>query len=251
MHCYSILRKTSFFFFVAGIWLHAFHSAPAHAQEPFASFDFSFGAIYPAESAGGMYFGGALLTPFAQSGAWKWELGVSGGVSHRNYRQLAAVGSDSMPADPNLIPAAEIEFVRTLVPLSAALTLKLSFVELNLPNFPVIGWLSRTSVISVSGLKDVGILFRPKAIYTFLWSDEKFSNATTSVSDERRYEGWGWGGEFGMYISTDSDLTSTLSMIYQNATVARAEGNNLPLVPTAHEVKLDGFGFMFSLGFGF
>lgn len=220
---------------------------PAHAQEPFVSFDFTLGALYPAESAGGFYFGAALHKPFAQGGAWKWELDVNGGVTRRNYRELAAVASDSVAATPNLVPAAEIDFSRTLVPVAAGFTLKLSFAELNLPNFPVIGWLSRASVIGVSGLKDAGLLLRPKAMYTFLWSEENFSGS----GDERRYEGWGWGGEIGMYLSTDNDVASTLSVLYQNTTVDRKKGRDLPLLPAAQEVKLNGLGFLFSLGLGF
>ncbi len=242
--------------------LQAIPAIPARAQEPFASFDFIFGAIYPAESAGGIYLAGKLLKPVTQTGALKWELGAGGGFSHRDYQRLSAVRSANASADPNIIPAAVIDFSRTLVPVTLELSLKVSFMELNLPNFPLVGWLSRTSVKSVSGLKDVGILLRPKAIYTFLWSDEKFSNAiadpsnpgtpvTITASDERRYEGWGWGGEIGMYITTVSDVTSTLSVIYQNATVERQKGENTLLLPFNQEVDLDGFGFVFSLGLGF
>jgi hypothetical protein len=72
----------------------AFDAPPAHAQEPFASFDFTFGALYPAESAGGILLGGTLLKPLMQSGALKWELGLGGGFSHRSYQKLIWMGLD-------------------------------------------------------------------------------------------------------------------------------------------------------------
>jgi hypothetical protein len=246
----------------ATLFLQIFTAKTAYAQEPFASFDFTFGALYPAESAGGIFLGGTFLKPLVQSGALKWELGVGGGFSHRNYQRLSAIASSGQPADPGIVSAAEIDFSRTLVPVAAELSLKLSFMELNMPNFPLVGWLSRTGVKSVAGLKDVGLLFRPKAIYTFLSSDEKFSttaadplnpgtSVTVNVSDERRYEGWGWGGEIGMYMTTVSNTTATLAVIYQNTTLERQKGADQLFLPVNQEVDLDGFGFVFSLGFGF
>ena len=72
-----------------------------------------------------------------------------------------------------------------------------------------------------------------------------------TISDERRYEGWGWGGEIGMYLTTIGNVTSMFSATYQNVSAGREKGEDRPLLPLNQEVDLEGFGFLFSLGFGF
>lgn len=218
-------------------------AVPAHSQP--VSWDFTFGAIYPAEMAGGVYGSAWLGTSLDRAGVWKWDLAAGAAVHRRSFRDLAFVkGNEAAGARP----AAEIDFTRTMLPLMAGPVLKLSLLEMNLPNLPGLGWAAKTGVDKVTSLKDTGLLLRPFVSHTILWSRE--SNGNGTASEKRRYRDWGWGGEIGIYFTTDDGTTSTLSVLYHHVSVDRKQGSEAAGLPDNRQVNLNGVAFLLTMGFG-
>lgn len=218
-------------------------AAPAHSQ--LVSWDFTFGAIYPAEMAGGVCGGAWLGTSLDRAGVWKWDFAAGAAVHRRSFRDLAfVIGEETAAARP----VADIAFTRTMLPLMAGPVLKLSLLEMNLPNLPGLGWAAKTGVDKVTSLKDTGLLLRPFISHTMLWSRE--SNRTTAASERRKYRGWGGGGEIGIYFTTDDGITSTLSVLYHHVSVDRQQGSAAAGLPDNLQVHLNGVAFLLTMGFG-
>ncbi|MEK7728417.1 MAG: hypothetical protein AAB354_08380 [candidate division KSB1 bacterium] len=223
----------------------------AHAQSVWL--DFKFGAFYPTELRGGLYPNLALHKSIDRDGVLKWDIGVGAGYYHRSYRELAYVASGM----PNTTSAEQIDFTRKMMPLQIKLTMKISLVELNLPSFPGLGAIARKGMSKTTDLKDIGFLLRPYAARFKITSTEE--NAALQQSAEREYENWGGGAEVGIYISTVQNVTTTISVLYNRATAERTqldELNSLSEVdsvglPTAKKVRLNGYSFMLSMGWGF
>ncbi len=222
----------------------------AHAQS--VLFDFKFGAFYPADLPGGLFPNLALHKTIDRDGVLKWDVGVGAGYYRRGYRELVYVASGLGPS-----PAADqIAFTRQMTPLQIKLTMKISLVELNLPNFPGLGAIARAGMSKTTDLKDIGFLIRPYAARIKLKSTEE--NAVLQQSAEREYENWGWGAEVGIYISTVQNVTTTISVLYNRAMVelvqreiAAPTSVDTIGLPNAREIKLHGYGFMLSMGWGF
>jgi hypothetical protein len=174
------------------------------------------------------------------------DFSAGAGFHRRNYHDLTYVVGLSN-ADSR--PVADIDFTRTMLPMMFGPTIKISLLEMNLPNLPGIGWTAKTGVDKVTSLKDTGLLLRPYASYTMLWSDE--TNSTLGVSEERKYQDWGWGGEIGIYFTTDDGITSIISVLYNHASVERTKGVDESGLPNNREVKLNGVGFLLTMGFEF
>lgn len=223
-----------------------FVAPSTHAQSVY--FDFKFGAFYPAELPGGLYPNFALHKTLDRDGVLKWDLGIGAGYYRRSYRDLVYVANEP----PNYgVSAAEIDFTRKILPLVAKLTMKISLVELNLPSFPGLGTIARKGMSKTTDLKDVGFLFRPYGGYFTLKSAE--AKVDEQADGEAQYENWGWGTEIGIYLSTVQNVTTTISVIYNRITVDREIDRANPRAgyPIASEVKLNGYAFMLSMGWGF
>ncbi len=220
-------------------------AAPAHSQP--VSWDFTFGAIYPAEMAGGVYGSAWLAANLDRHGVWQWDVAVGVGFHRRHYRDLAFVANLFIEGE-GMRPVAEITFNRTMLPLMAGPVLKLSLLEINLPNLPGLGWAAKTGVDKVTSLKDTGLLLRPFVSHTILWSRE--SNSTAAASEKRKYRGWGGGGEIGIYFTTDDGITSTLSVLYHHVRVDRKQGSKAAALPDNRQVNLNGVAFLLTMGFG-
>ncbi|MDZ7268902.1 MAG: hypothetical protein ONB48_14305 [candidate division KSB1 bacterium] len=218
-------------------------AAPAHSQS--VNWDFTFGAIYPAHMAGGVYGGAWLGTSIDRTGVWQWDFAVGAGVHRRHYRDLAFVAGEAVTG---VRPTAEIDFTRTMLPLMAGPVLKLSLLEMNLPNLPGLGWAAKTGMDKVTSLEDTGLLLRPVVCHTILWSRE--ANANGTPSERRQYRAWGWGAEAGVYFTTDDGITSTLSLLYHDVRVTRKQGSVVTGLPQNRRVDLNGVAFLLTMGFG-
>ena len=214
--------------------------------------DFKFGAFYPAELSGGLFPNLALHKTLDSEGVLKWDVGAGIGYYRRSYRELTYVAS----ASPNNISAEQIDFTRTMLPLQIKLTMKISLVELNLPSFPGLGGIARKGMSKATDLKDLGFLIRPYAARFKLDSAEE--NRVSQSNAAREYKNWGWGVEVGLYISTVQNVTTTISVLYNRANVelvqrevAVSQSAESIGLPSTKEVKLNGYGFMLSMGWGF
>lgn len=241
-------HKTSWLILTLGL---VFCSLP-QAQAQSVMLDFKFGAFYPAELPGGLYPNFALHKTLDSDGVLKWDVGVGAGYYRRSYRDLVYVAS----ASPNTVSAEQIDFTRKMTPLQIKLTMKISLVELNLPSFPGLGGIARKGMSKATDLKDLGFLIRPYAARFKLKSRE--ANAASQQSVERIYENWGWGAEVGLYISTVQNVTTTISVLYNRARaelvqreVTEPQRVEFVGLPDAKEVKLNGYAFMLSMGWGF
>ncbi|NUO81852.1 hypothetical protein HUU05_17410 [candidate division KSB1 bacterium] len=221
---------------------------PAHAQSVF--FDFKFGAFYPAELPGGLFPNVALHKSIDRDGVWQWDVGVGAGYYRRSNHDLVYVAPVSLGASA---PAEEIDFTRKMTPLQIKLTMKISLIEMNLPSFPGTRSLAKSGMSSATSLQDLGFFVRPYAAYFKLTSEEENRVQERSVS--RTYEDWGWGAESGIYLSTVNNVAVTISVLYNRATLQReeVEANDTDDagLPIAKDVKLHGFGFFLSMGWGF
>lgn len=215
----------------------------ARAQSVY--FDFKFGAFYPAELPGGLFPNFALHKSIDRDGVLQWDVGVGAGYYRRSYRDLAYVAT----AVPSAVE--EINFTRRVVPLQIKLSMKISLIEMNLPNFPGTRTIARRGMSGATSLKDLGFVIRPYVAYFKLNSEEE--NPESNVSAARTYKDWGWGSEFGIYLSTVSNVTTTISVLYNRAALPREESDAVEDagLPVAEEVKLHGYGFLLSLGWGF
>lgn len=219
----------------------------AHAQS--VMLDFKFGAFYPAEVPGGLFPNIALHKSIDRDGVFKWDVGVGAGYYRRSSRELVYVASGLGPS-----PTAEqIDFTRRMAPLQIKLSIKISLLEMNLPNFPGTRTIAKSGMSKATSLKDFGFVIRPYAVYFKLKSEE--SNEALARAATRTYNDWGWGCEAGIYVSTVDNLAATISVLYNRAKIAR-EGtteaeDETPGLPSAKEVKLHGYAFMLSLGWGF
>lgn len=235
------LRKLLLVF--ACVWCVA---PPTHAQSVY--FDFKFGAFYPADLPGGLYPNLALHKTLDSDGVLKWDIGVGTGYYRRSYRDLVYVATE--PPN-NGVSAAEIDFTRKILPLVAKLTMKISLVELNLPSIPGLGAIARKGMSKTTDLKDVGFLLRPYVGNFTLKSAE--AKADEQANGEAQYENWGWGTEIGIYLSTVQNVTTTILVSYHRITVERDIDRANPRAgyPVTSEVKLNGYAFMLSMGWGF
>jgi hypothetical protein len=227
-----------------------FIAPSTHAQSVY--FDFKFGAFYPAELPGGLYPNFALHKTLDSDGVLKWDVGIGAGYYRRSYRDLVYVAS----ASPNTVAAEQIDFTRKMMLLQIKLTMKISLVELNLPSFPGLGGIARKGMSTATDLKDLGFLIRPYAVRFKLDSEEE--NRVSQSNAVREYKNWGWGAEFGLYISTVQNVTTTISVLYNRASaelvqreIAAPASVEFIGLPNAKEVKLNGYGFMLSMGWGF
>ena len=227
-----------------------FVAPSTHAQSVY--FDFKFGAFYPADLPGGLNPNLALHKTLDSDGVLKWDVGVGAGYYRRSYDELVYVAAQN----PNETAAEQIAFTRKMMPLQLKLTLKFSLVELNLPSLPGLGSIARKGMSKTTDLQDLGFLLRPYAARYKITSTE--TNGRLQQSREREYENWGWGAEVGVYLSTVQNVTTTISVLYNRANAEMVQGESttpasgeLIGLPSAKEVKLNGYAFMLSLGWGF
>ncbi len=221
----------------------------AHAQSVYL--DFKFGAFYPNELPGGLYPNLALHKTLDNDGVFKWDLGVGAGYYRRSYRELVYVASATQTN-----AAEQIDFTRKMTPLHLKLTMKISLIEMNLPSFPGARSIARKGMAKTTDLKDLGFLLRPYAARFKITSTEE--NGALQQSVEREYENWGWGAEIGIYLTTEQNMTATISVLYNRATAELAQrevftpaNSDFSGLPSAREVKLHGYAFMLSIGWGF
>lgn len=224
-------------------------STQAQAQSVYL--DFKFGAFYPNELPGGLYPNFALHKTLDGDGVLKWDLGVGVGYYRRSYRELVYVASASQPN-----AAEQIGFTRKMTPLHIKLTMKISLVELNLPSIPGLGAIARKGMSKTTDLKDIGFLLRPYAARFKITSTEE--SGALQQSAEREYVKWGGGAEVGIYLTTVQNMTTTISVLYNRATaelvqreVTMPANSDFIGLPNAREVKLHGYAFMLSMGWGF
>ncbi len=220
----------------------------AHAQSVYI--DFKFGAFYPTKLPGGLFPNVALHKSLDRDGVLQWDVGVGAGYYRRSYRELVYVAGASPNTPAN---AEEIYFKRKIVPLQIKLSMKISLIEMNLPNFPGTRSVARSGMSRATSLRDLGFIVRPYAAYFKLNSEEE--NPALNLSLSRAYKDWGWGSEFGMYLSAVNNVTTTISVLYNRAILQREEtdanASEGVALPSAKEVKLHGFGFLLSMGWGF
>lgn len=222
-------------------------SSNARAQS--VVLDFSFGAIYPAETAGGLYPGVTLHKTIKKRGVLQMDLGVGVAYYHRNYSDLATVEPYLNPNSSTALPFAEVKFSRKLTPISFNPTFKISFIERSLPKLRPVRGAARAGMESTSDIKDTGVFLRPHVSYYRLSSEE--SNEVNSSSVSRTYKGWGWGSELGFYLTMTNKVTTSISVLYNRAALDREENEEPAGLPVDAVVKLHGVGFLLSVGVGF
>lgn len=222
---------------------------PSNARAQSAVLDFSFGAIYPAETAGGLYPGVTLHKTIKKRGVLQMDLGVGVAYYHRNYSDLAIVEPYLNPNSGSTLPFAEVKFMRKLVPISFKTTFKISFIERSLPKLRPVRGAARAGMESTSDIKDTGIFLRPHVSYYRLSSEE--SNEVNGGSISRTYKDWGWGSELGFYLTMTNKVTTSISVLYNRAALDRKESEEPAGLPIDAVVKLNGVGFLLSIGMGF
>lgn len=241
------MRKSILCIGVILIFVTLGDSSNARAQS--VVLDFSFGAIYPAETAGGLYPGVTLHKTIKKRGVLQMDLGVGVAYYQRNYSDLAAVEPYLNPNSGTALPFAEIKFSRRLVPISFKTTFKISFIERSLPKLRPVRGAARAGMESTSDIKDTGVFLRPHVSYYRLSSEE--SNEVNSSSISRTYKDWGWGSELGLYLTMTNKVTTSISVLYNRAALDREENEEPAGLPVDAVVKLSGVGFLLSVGMGF
>lgn len=211
--------------------------------------DFSFGAIYPAQTAGGLYPGVMLHKTIKKRGVLQMDLGVGAAYYQRNYSDLAIVEPYLNPNSGSALPFAEVKFSRKLVPISFKPTFKISFIERSLPKLRPVRGAARAGMESTSDIKDTGVFLRPHVSYYRLSSEE--SNEVNSSSISRTYKDWGWGSELGFYLTMTNKVSTSISVLYNRAGLDREENEEPAGLPVDSMVKLHGVGFLLSVGMGF
>lgn len=222
-------------------------SSNARAQS--AVLDFSFGAIYPAEMAGGLYPGVTLHKTLKKRGVLQMDLGVGVAYYQRNYSDLATVEPYLNPSSGTALPFAEVKFSRKLTPISFKPTFKISFIERSLPKLRPVRGAARAGMESTSDIKDTGVFLRPHVSYFRLSSEE--SNEVNNSSISRTYKDWGWGSELGFYLTMTNKVTTSISVLYNRAALDREENEEPAGLPVDTVIKLSGVGFLLSVGMGF
>lgn len=222
---------------------------PSNARAQSVVLDFSFGAIYPAQTAGGLYPGVTLHKTIKKRGVLQMDLGVGVAYYHRNYSDLAAVEPYLNPSSGTALPFAAVKFSRKLVPISFKPTFKISFIERSLPKLRPVRGAARAGMESTSDIKDTGVFLRPHVSYYRLSSEE--SNEVNSSSVSHTYKDWGWGSELGFYLTMTNKVTTSISVLYNRAALDREENEEPAGLPVDSMVKLHGVGFLLSVGVGF
>lgn len=241
------MRKLTFSVIVILTFADLFGLSNARAQS--VVLDFSFGAIYPAQTAGGLYPGVTLHKTIKKRGVLQMDLGVGAAYYQRNYSDLAIVEPYLNPNSGSALPFAEVKFSRKLVPISFKPTFKISFIERSLPKLRPVRGAARAGMESTSDIKDTGVFLRPHVSYYRLSSEE--SNEVNSSSISRTYKDWGWGSELGFYLTMTNKVSTSISVLYNRAALDREENEEPAGLPVDSMVKLHGVGFLLSVGMGF
>ncbi|MDL1879173.1 hypothetical protein FBQ85_29010 [Cytophagia bacterium CHB2] len=241
------MRKLTFSVIVILTFADLFGLSNARAQS--VVLDFSFGAIYPAQTAGGLYPGVTLHKTIKKRGVLQMDLGVGAAYYQRNYSDLAIVEPYLNPNSGSALPFAEVKFSRKLVPISFKPTFKISFIERSLPKLRPVRGAARAGMESTSDIKDTGVFLRPHVSYYRLSSEE--SNEVNSSSISRTYKDWGWGSELGFYLTMTNKVSTSISVLYNRAALDREENEEPAGLPVDTVVKLHGVGFLLSVGMGF
>lgn len=222
---------------------------PSNARAQSVVLDFSFGAIYPAQTAGGLYPGVTLHKTIKKRGVLQMDLGVGAAYYRRNYSDLAIVEPYLSPSSGTALSFAEVKFSRKLVPISFKPTFKISFIERSLPKLRPVRGAARAGMESTSDIKDTGVFLRPHVSYYRLSSEE--SNEVNSSSISRMYKDWGWGSELGFYLTMTNKVSTSISVLYNRAALDREENEEPAGLPVDTVIKLNGVGFLLSVGMGF
>lgn len=241
------MRKLTFSVIVILTFADLFGLSNARAQS--VVLDFSFGAIYPAQTAGGLYPGVTLHKTIKKRGVVQMDLGVGAAYYQRNYSDLTIVEPYLNPNSGSPLPFAEVKFSRKLVPISFKPTFKISFIERSLPKLRPVRGAARAGMESTSDIKDTGVFLRPHVSYFRLSSEE--SNEVNSSSISRTYKDWGWGSELGFYLTMTNKVSTSISVLYNRAALDREENEEPAGLPVDSMVKLHGVGFLLSVGMGF
>lgn len=234
---------------VIALLTFAHFCGPSNARAQSVVLDFSSGAIYPAETAGGLYPGVTLHKTIKKRGVLQIDIGVGAAYYKRNYSDLAVVAPYLDPSAGTTLPFAEVKFTRKLVPISFKPTFKISFIERSLPRLRPVRGAARAGMESTSDIKDTGVFLRPHVSYFRLSSEE--SNAVNSTSISRTYKDWGWGSELGFYLTMTNKVTTSISVLYNRAALDREENEEPGGLPVDTVVTLNGVGFLLSVGMGF
>lgn len=148
------------------------------------------------------------------------DLGLSLEIYRKTYTKEETVGEFQDPGGVGgSLTSTEIEFSRTLLPIMLNLNVK----------------------VPGNRYGTFGYFIRGKLGYELLFSKE--TNYLTDTKESRRYGGFGWGLNLGLYFEAGTRTTLTVTGTFNSCEVSRDKGETEAGLPISENVDVSGLGF--------
>lgn len=178
---------------------------------------FNAGIFNPKDSKAG-FFGGMM---FGISVDEAVDIGVSADIYRKTYTERTKVEEFTTAGGKTSTEVDQFEYSRTLLPVMLNLNVK----------------------VPGNRYGDYGYFLRGRLGYEWLFSKETNYETQPVTEDNRRYSGFGWGLDLGLYYRVGSRSTLTVSGLYNSCEVSKSKGKTEEGLPISDRTDVSGLGF--------
>lgn len=186
---------------------------------------FNAGMFNPKDSKAG-FFGGMM---FGISVDEAVDIGVSADIYRKTYTERTKVEQYKNAGGTFSTEADKFEYSRTLLPIMLNLNVK----------------------VPGNRYGDYGYFLRGRLGYEWLFSKETNYESKPVTEDNRRYSGFGWGLDIGLYYRVGSRSTLTVSGLYNSCEVSKSKGKTDAGLPISDRTDVSGLGFQVGVHISF